>query len=162
MAANLGPDAGLRSIFKERLPAWHWTPIETGIIISGVPDTNCCWQGYEFWIECKRTAAFAINFRPEQVGWLTRRRRAGGAAFVAVRKLIDAPGPRQMDVDELWLFDGADAVLLSDGGLNGAAVPLGRWTGGPGRWAWDDVARLLLAPASPVSRVAGLGEASRA
>lgn len=137
-----GPDAGLRSIFRERLPTIHWQTIETGLVGRGVPDANGCLNGVEFWIEYKRADAWAVPLMPEQVAWLLRRTRAGGRTFVAVRR-VHLVSARRAACDELWLYRGAAARELKDVGLR--TVPLGTWEGGPGRWDWSRVQALLLA-----------------
>lgn len=139
-------DGGLRHIFSEHLPAWHWTPIETAMTGAGVPDANCCWKDIEFWIEFKFTSGYAVVLRPEQVGWLLRRTRAGGRSFIAVRKTCP-PGRGREAADELWLYRGSQARDLADGSLRSVA-PLGFWAGpGPARWDWAAIGRKLLAPA---------------
>jgi hypothetical protein len=143
-------DGGLRAILKP----WHWTPIETAMTGAGVPDANCCWQGHEFWVEYKFTAGWAVTLRPEQVGWLLRRSRAGGNSFIAVRRTC-AVGRGREAADELWLFRGSQARDLADGSLRSVA-PLGYWVGpGPARWPWAEVGAKLapaarLGPGSPV------------
>lgn len=137
-------DGDLRRLFRERLPHMHWTPIETAATGSGVPDVNCCWRGREFWIEFKFTAGWAVVLRPEQVGWLARRARAGGRAFIAVRRRALA-GPRRAAADELWLFAGSQAAALKAGGL-GSAEPLAVWAGGPRSWPWAEIELFLTNP----------------
>src|SRR4051812_22700174 len=66
-------DGGLRRIFREHLPSYHWTPVETAMTGAGVPDCNCCYAGVEFWIEYKFSHAWSVVLRPEQIGWLLRR-----------------------------------------------------------------------------------------
>lgn len=136
------PDAGLRKILRANLPHFHWQAIESGATGGGIPDANYCCGGCEGWVECKWTPALAVKFRPEQVGWLSRRARAGGRVFVAVRRHCEA-GPRRVARDELWLFRGADAALVRDGGLEGLARPLGVWCHGASCWGWPEVEGLL-------------------
>jgi hypothetical protein len=57
----------------------------------------------------------------------------GGRCFVAVRQMRD---------DDLYLFAGTDAAALKDRGIR-AATLLGRWGGGPSRWGWEDVRKIL-------------------
>jgi hypothetical protein len=134
-------DGGLRALFLEHLPVVHWQSIESGITGLGIPDANGCWGGHEWWVEYKQTPEWTCPLRPEQVGWLTRRARAGGRVFVAVRRHC-APRPRTPGYDELWLFPGALARELKDGGIR-AVPPLVAAPGGPARWPWDDVLRTL-------------------
>src|SRR5262245_51910141 len=104
----------------------------------GVPDLNGCKSGTEVWVECKGAAAFKVNISAEQVAWLVQRTRAGGHTFVAVRK-----HQRWRKVDSLYLYAGAQAGQLQLVGLS--LEPLGSWPGGPARWDWPQVERLLLA-----------------
>jgi hypothetical protein len=132
-------DGGLRPMFRERLRHFHWNSIET-TTISGVPDAEACFEGSQFWIEYKFTTGWTVGLRPEQIGWALRRARAGGRSFIAVRRTAIV---REEKFDELYLFRGADAGRLAEGGLR-AVEPLERWSGGPARWNWERVSDLLL------------------
>lgn len=125
-------DGNLRKIFRERLPQVHWVSIETGGTGRGIPDSNACYQGTEWWVEFKLTSGWAVNLRPEQIGWLLQRTRVGGRTFVAVRRRVD----------ELWLFLGSSARELKDGGLR-STPSLGHWPGGPGSWDWNRILQLF-------------------
>lgn len=137
-------DGGLRPLLRQRLPQVHWTTVESGALAPGTPDCEGCIDGVSFWIECKQTAGWACTLRPEQVGWLLRRSRAGGRCFVLTRRM-SASGPRRGPAtDQLWLHPGASATLLRAGGLRQADA-LGLWAGGPARWNWDRLlAELML------------------
>lgn len=140
-------DGGLRQLFRDNLPQVHWQSVETGATGRGVPDSNGCWRGREFWVEFKQTEGFAVTLRPEQVAWLTRRARAGGRVFVAVRRRCTA-GPRRARADELWLLAGSSAREAKVLGLRGLPeeapdAVLGSWGGGPSRWSWDEVLAVL-------------------
>lgn len=151
-------DGGLRALFRERLPQVHWQSIETAGTGRGVPDSNGCYAGVEFWVEYKVTDGYAVELRPEQVGWHCQRSRAGGRTFVAVRRRCLA-GPRKAAADELWLLPGRLAREVRSMGLR--ELPddfvLGAWTGGPAKWDWGEVLRLLTAAeeASPQPRMPG-------
>jgi hypothetical protein len=135
-------DGGLRRLFRENVPG-HWQSVETGGTGRGVPDSNFCLDGAEGWCEFKIATARAVALRPEQIGWILARVRAGGRVFVAVRRLC-APGPRREARDELWLIRGAGARELRQLGLPGAPEHLcGHWSGGPAHWPWSLVRRLL-------------------
>lgn len=137
------PDDGLRAIIHTGLPAVHWQAIETGLLARGVPDSNGCHGGVEFWVECKATEHWAVELQPEQVGWLTRRARAGGRVFVAVRRRFVAT-TRRSAADELWLMRGEYARELKDEGLRcDPRAVLGSWPGGPRAWCWPEVLALL-------------------
>lgn len=124
----------------------HWQPIETGMIVSGVLDFNFCVAGKEGWVECKRTSAWKVgNIDPAQVGWSDQRVRNGGRVFLAVRRLSEG-GPRTPPRDELWLLrHSAMRLMLVGAGLNTLppAEILGMWVGGPARWDWPAVAKVL-------------------
>lgn len=138
-------DGNLRSIFREKLPAFHWTTIETGGTTLGIPDSNYCLRGVEGWVEYKATDGWAVELRPEQQGWLSRRGRAGGRAHVAVRRWHSG-GPRKGPaVDELWMLWGWASQDIRKHGLDQDQPYFrGMWTGGPASWCWDSVARHLL------------------
>lgn len=138
-------DGSLRSLFRKRLRVgFHWQSIETGGTGLGVPDSNYCCDGVEGWVEFKQTTGWAVSLRPEQVGWLVARSRAGGRVFVAVRRL-DRGGPRKGGAsDELWLLKGESARELKHDGLRCDVAVLGAWGGGPSAWDWNEVRSLLV------------------
>jgi hypothetical protein len=131
------PDARLRQLFEEHLREFHWQAIETGGTGRGIPDMNGCCEGTEVWIENKRTGHWKIEITAEQSAWAERRIRAGGRCFVAVRRQFKKE-------DELWLYSGNSARALLDLPTD-AVPPLGRWVGGPARWPWEQVKRIILA-----------------
>jgi len=149
-------DAGLSDIFVKSLKSVHWQKIETWSTGQGVPDLNGCspstWKderGFEFWIECKKTAGsrLAHNLSPEQIGWIERRLRFGGRVFVAVRRLRPAGLRLGRALDELHLFHGSAVRGLAKAGIAGlgAPAPLGVWENGPARWNWAEIKALLTA-----------------
>ena len=109
----------------------------------GVPDSNGCFEGREFWIEYKKTRNFTVDLKPLQIGWLTRRARHGGRVFVAVRR--QQKTKRNGEIDELWLFNGAAAVTIKRRGLHiyENKIRLGKWDGGPKQWHWEEVLEIL-------------------
>ena len=135
-------DGGLKNLFRENLKTFDFQPIEMFLLAAGVPDLNFCVDGVEGWVELKSTSGHAVVVRPAQVGWAARRIRHGGRVFVAVRRRVDRGPRRGAPVDELWLFAGGAIGALADYGLKGPA-PAGKWDGGPVRWDWDAVARVL-------------------
>lgn len=136
-------DGGLRGIFRERLPDFFWTAIETGGVARGVPDSYFVKDGRSRWIEYKWTKAWAVGLEGPQVAWHSRHAREGGISFVAVRRRCEA-GPRRVAADELWLYPGSAAAALRAEGLKGSAVPFIQLTGGPSSWSWDEVRAALL------------------
>lgn len=138
-------DDGLRPIMCEHLKLLrvHCQPIETGLTGLGVADLNMCAEGKEVWVECKATDGWSVVVRPEQVGWLEARMRAGGHGFVAVRRRHDG-GPRKGDAcDEFWLFKGHAIRALKKEPMPHVAGLLGKWGGGPEVWPWPHIYRLL-------------------
>ena len=135
-------DDGLRRLFRQNLPMVHWISVETGVTDPGVPDLNGCAQGVEFWLECKATQGWAVTLRPEQIGWLERRARAGGRTFIAVRRHC-AAGARRRMADEVWLFWGRDARRLKLLGLK-VLAPLAVFSAGPANWDWERLGIILL------------------
>jgi hypothetical protein len=132
-------DGNLRGIFRKKLPDFFWTSVESGMTGRGIPDSHYCYAGHSGWIEYKVTSAFAVGLRPEQVAWLTRYARYGGACFVAVRR-------KRKDVDELWLIHGEGAASLKQEGLAKVdpAFIAGVFTGGPAQWSWATIEVILL------------------
>ena len=138
-------DGNLRKLFRENLPRVHWQSIETGATGEGVPDSNGCVAGNEFWVEHKMTTGWRVEFQTSQPAWIHRRYRAGGRVWIAVRQVLP-------DDDLLWMFyGGVVRELMSDGLRISPAHVTGCWRGGPRRWNWGAVERLLQAdrPASP-------------
>jgi len=137
------PDDGLRSIFHNHLPRIHWQAMELGVVGAGVPDSNFCWSGVDGWIEYKATADYSVGLEPEQVGWISRRMRAGGRVFIATRRRHDG-GPRLGDpVDELWIHEGWDAATLKASGLS-SCPPVLYEENGPSSWNWSLIESVLV------------------
>lgn len=94
-APNVGSEdsawATLRANFAER--QCHIQRFEDKLA-HGIPDSNICYQGREFWLEGKFlrsypkrvTTRVQIGLRPDQCNWLTARKRAGGVCVVWVRE----------------------------------------------------------------------------
>lgn len=141
-------DGGLRQEFHTRLRWVHWVAVESGLTGKGIPDSNGCAQGREFWIEYKFDNHWACRLLPEQVAWHWRRYRVGGTTFIATRR-TSKPGPRTPAADELWLHEGRWVRELKDGGLRGAPA-LGIWGGGPGCWDWEEVGSILMSRSNEV------------
>ena len=128
-------DGNLRKLFHSNLGGFHFQAIETGMTGRGIPDSNYCYKGKEGWVEFKQTKHWRVGIWPEQVAWIERRTRAGGRAFVAVRRAEK----------ELWILAPGAARLLKDPGLKGVPdkLVLGWWDNGPSSWDWDAVAKIL-------------------
>jgi hypothetical protein len=136
------PDNGMRPLFHGRLRDLHWQALELGVLGRGVPDSNYCGDGVDGWVEFKATETHAVPLRPEQVGWILRRCRAGGRVFIATRRQHDG-GPLLGDpTDELWIHEGWDAATLKAEGLL-SAPPVLHNEGGPSRWDWGLVRGVL-------------------
>lgn len=143
-------DGNLRQLFRANLPQFHFVSIETGGTGRGIPDCEYCFKGKTGWIEFKLTSGWMAGMRPEQVGWIERRIRAGGRVFIAVRRKTEA-GPRKgVAGDALWLFKGEAVRALATEPLN-RVVPAGHswlcgtWIGGSSYWNWPEIARILTA-----------------
>lgn len=135
-------DGGLGKLFQDHLPLWHWQRIETGGTGKGIPDLNGCRNGVDVWIENKLVeCGEKIDISPEQVGWISRRTRAGGRAFIAVRYLIPAGPRRGPAVDALRLFPGHVVKALATAPKGVAPLVIG--AGGPAHWPWGEVERVL-------------------
>lgn len=168
----MSTDGDLRKLFRQAMPQAQWTTIETGAVAQGVPDAEFIFPppvvpkyrpstpgyidiyprtggpGVSGWIEFKQTGGWAVTLRPEQIGWLSRRVRHGGRAFIAVRRKA-AGGPRTPKADELYLIPlthPSQPAELRDRGLKDLGIRLvwhATWTGGPGVWDWTEVAKIL-------------------
>lgn len=123
------PDDGLRTMFHQNLKRAQWTPIETGAVASGIPDSEFCFPGgIQGWVEMKSCSNNAVTIRDMQVAWIDRRVRLGGRVFIAVKRK-----------KELFLYHGKDVKKLYLEGLKGAH-PLGQWMS---PWNWDEVEEIL-------------------
>ena len=131
-------DGGLRALFRQNIPTFMWTSIETGGTGRGISDSNyLAAGGIEGWIEFKQTTAFAVGMRPEQVGWIDRRHRLGGRVWIAIRQV-------RKDGDFLHLIPGCLVKELATEGLRSKSLTmLVSWTGGPSRWNWADIQAIL-------------------
>jgi hypothetical protein len=129
-------DGGLRSIFRQQLPHFHWVTIESGATDQGIPDSEFCHNGQTGWVEYKKTNGWVVPLNPSQVGWHMRRARSGGRSFIAVRKK-----------KELWLFAGASARDLKLNGFRDEKIleqtMHGMWMGGPANWNWHQIETIL-------------------
>lgn len=133
-------DGGLRTIFREHLPNFMWTSIETGGTGRGVPDSHYLAPGgIDGWIEYKKTTAFSVALRPEQIGWILRRNRLKGRTWVAVRQI-------RKDGDHLHLVPGFAVRDLAVEGLRSGAVSTytPSWNGGPNKWLWREISEWLV------------------
>lgn len=140
-------DGGLRKMFREKIPEFMWTSIETGGTGRGVPDAEYCSpEGVSGWIEFKQTKGSAIKIAPEQIAWHARRARMGGRSYVIVRRWA-LQGPRRASRDELWLLPGRSASKMFAGLQPLLADPECLvWVGGPARWDWGNLKKVLTSP----------------
>ena len=129
-------DDGLRPLFHRHLRRVHWQAIETWWMGAGVPDLNGCHKGVEVWIECKRAESERVEVRPGQVAWGEARTRVGGRVFVAVRR-------HKGKADDLLIFNGAALRLFKDGSRLPDLAPLLFTSGGPARWDWPGIQKIL-------------------
>jgi hypothetical protein len=139
----MSTDGGLRRIFAEHLPMFHFQSVETGGTGRGIPDTNFCGDGAEGWLEFKATDGWRVTIAPEQVAWAERRLRAGGRVFLAVRRKASAGPRRGAAVDTLYLYSGAKIRPLAGHAITDV-LRLGQWEGGPAQWDWEAVRKLLI------------------
>jgi hypothetical protein len=128
-------DGELRKQFRAHLPAVHWSSIESGLTEPGVPDLNGCVEGVDFWVENKKTKAWAVQVQSVQVGWHLRHTKDGGRTFFAIRRMAKV-GPRKAAADELYIVDGMFARELMKSGLKGTPI-IASFSGGPARWNWN-------------------------
>lgn len=134
-------DGGLRREFHRRreFNDFHWQAIETGMVGSGVPDSNYCVLGYgDGWIEFKKISrGHIVSVRKEQVAWIEQGLRFGRRIHVAVRDMRD---PNE---DLLLIYHGSSIRALKTGRFL-HANPLLLTGGGPSRWNWKSVREIIL------------------
>lgn len=127
-------DGELRRIFRAYLRGFDFAAIESGVTGNGIPDLNYAhYSGIEGWIEAKRADHWRVEVRPSQIGWCERRLRFNPRIFCAVRR---ARG-------ELWLYHASEMRHLKTERLDQVDA-FGRWSGGPAKWDWAKIERLLL------------------
>jgi hypothetical protein len=134
-------DDGLRPLFFKHLKhECQWVPIETGMVIEGVPDSNYCFDGgIEGWVEFKATDGWRPVFRPHQVAWIDRRSRLGGRVWMATRR-------RVKQVDDLYITPGyLVKELATQGFTDNVLLDSYCLTGGPRKWMWGMVRKILCA-----------------
>ena len=107
--------------------------------MAGVPDAEYIFPDSSTgWVEFKATHSNRVKRTksiPFQIAWHERRHRFGGRSFIAVRQFIAG-------ADNLLLYHGFQLRNLVDEGLY-EIDHLGRYTGGPRKWNWKGVERLL-------------------
>lgn len=131
-------DGDLRKLFKKHIPKFHWQPIETGAMGSGIPDTNWCFEGQEGWVEYKWSDRGLITLRPEQVGWIIERTRHGGNVKIAVRWT-------QYGEEYIGIFDGhmcEDFTRRSV--IDNLEYMIYSSAGKPNIWVWNKIQEALL------------------
>jgi hypothetical protein len=129
-------DGELRSIFRDHLPMVAWSTIETGGVEPGVADSNGLYDGVEFWVEMKKTLAWALDVKASQVAWHKLRQSKLGRTFFAVRRMHGK-------TDDLYVIHGKYAERLRTSGLEGCPCLL-LCAGGPARWRWPAVLETLI------------------
>jgi hypothetical protein len=129
-------DGELRSIFRKHLPTVAWSTIETGGVEPGVADSNGLYDGIEFWVEHKKTEAWALDVKASQVAWHKLRQSKRGRTFFAVRRMTN-------EVDDLYLISGRYAERLRELGLRGCPYIV-LTSGGPARWGWGAILNALI------------------
>lgn len=135
-------DGELRKLVQANIKGPHWQAIETGGTGRGIPDLEGCWQGVSVWIEMKLTGGYTAGLRPEQIGWIHRRSRAGGRVFVMVRRKWAEGFRRGPAGDEVWLIEGQWVELLAEGGLKEVekqGLVRYKGSGGPKNWHWERI-----------------------
>ena len=65
---------------RDALAIADWQRIES--MGSGIPDVNCCLDGFEFWLELKVVTHGRTLLRKEQYAWGNRRANHRGNVFV--------------------------------------------------------------------------------
>ena len=123
----------LYQTLKNNLPMLDLCRIESDMG-DGIPDVNYTLG----WIELKVTIGWAVGLRAAQVGWIRRRIRRGGIAFVSIWQ-------KGSTRDNLWIVPGEMVELLSSEGLHGVEnkSETGLWTGGPTSWDWSAIHKFL-------------------
>ena len=69
---------------------WHFTRIESNTI-NGIPDVHCVVNNQVFWIELKANTSKNLGLSKYQINWHIKYLKAGGAAYILNRPLLQAP-----------------------------------------------------------------------
>lgn len=132
----MSTEAELYQIMRRHMPEVCMQRIETSMA-EGVPDISCCCDMVDWWMELKVTVGWAVRMRASQVGWITRRARAGGRVRIVVRQHMATGG------DSLWVIPGSQVRALADRGLRAMDMLIQTDDRGPHSWDWTAV-RLAL------------------
>lgn len=115
-------EKGLWALLKDHFPREvHSQRVETGGVGTGVPDVNLCSKaGGEVWWELKMIRGHKVNLSPQQVAWIWKRHKCGGAVFIIARHRVE--GVRLGNIDRLYIWSGDSAMEVATKGIK--AVPL--------------------------------------
>jgi hypothetical protein len=135
-------DGGLRALVRAKLAhVGRWSSIETGGTEQGVPDlhlmTRSVGAGRDVWVECKRTEAWAVKFKPAQVGWLYTQWRYGGNALIFTRRM------RHGKFDSIYVTSAEHVKDLKQHGLRRVPHLLVAECPDVAQWPWDLIENAL-------------------
>ena len=69
---------------------WHFTRIESSTI-NGIPDVHCVVNRQVFWLELKANTSKNCGLSKYQINWHINYLKAGGAAYILNRPLLQGP-----------------------------------------------------------------------
>jgi len=69
---------------------WHFTRIESSTI-NGIPDVHCVVNKKVFWLELKANTSKNCGLSKYQINWHIKYLKAGGAAYILNRPLLQGP-----------------------------------------------------------------------
>jgi len=69
------------NLIQKTKKKWHFVRIESATI-RGIPDVNCCINGFEFWLELKANQVKNYGLSNYQINFHLTRQKSGGKVFI--------------------------------------------------------------------------------
>jgi Holliday junction resolvase len=74
-------ESNLYNLIKTTIKNAHFTRIESHTL-NGIPDLNCAYKGFAFWLEIKSNDIKNCNLSKYQINWILKHQRHGGKVFI--------------------------------------------------------------------------------
>jgi hypothetical protein len=74
-------ESNLYNLIKTTIRNAHFTRIESHTL-NGIPDLNCAYKGFTFWLELKANTIKNCNLSKYQINWILKHQRHGGLVYI--------------------------------------------------------------------------------
>ena len=74
-------ESNLYNLIKTTIKNAHFTRLESNTI-NGIPDLNCAYKGFTFWLELKANDIKNSNLSKYQINWILKHQRHGGLVYI--------------------------------------------------------------------------------